>query len=577
MADDTPVSAPVEGDQPERATEQPTDSEKKSEGVTESEDKPAETEAATEKKADAEDEADKPTTSDEVPEAKGDGETAEAAPADAEAAAPAEANGTPASAKKSSKNRRTSTGATQKLSRKKSQSRITHLDAKPGQTYLARLRSYAPWPAIICDEGILPPSLLETRPVTAMQKDGSYKGEYGDDGRRAHERTFPVMFFDTNEFAWVPNTNLTPLDPAECKNISEKNKSKSLVNAYKVASEGHNLQYFKKLLNEHQAAIDQEEAEFEAQEAEKAAAKAAKDAKKGKRKSKGAETDVEMEDADDSKKSKAPSKKRKKDVETDAEAEKPAKTPKSNTKLKLTTPKAPAEDTGKKTPSKTKKAPAKKGKAAPAVSDEGDSADAKESEKPIDPEELRKKKEKEILFLRHKLQKGFISRDQPPKEDEMASMASYFDKLEKHSDLEVSIIRSTKINKVLKMIVKLNSIPRDEEFNFRHRAMNILSSWKNILDADTPGPADKDEKPAVNGSKEEDGVETPKLETEEEKEPESKSTKDVDSPMPDADEKAPEPEKEDKPEEKVEEPTEEKSEEKTVEEPTEEKSVEATA
>lgn len=252
----------------------------------------------------------------------------------------------------------------------------------------------------------------------------------------------------------------------------------------------------------------------------------------------------------------------------------------------MTTPKAPAEDTGKKTPaSKTKKAPAKKGKAAPAPGDEGDSADAKESEKPIDPEELRKKKEKEstrtpispddtdqaslyltVLFLRHKLQKGFISRDQPPKEDEMASMASYFDKLEKHSDLEVSIIRSTKINKVLKVIVKLNSIPRDEEFNFRHRAMNILSSWKNILDADTPGPADKDEKPAANGSKEEDGIETPKLETEEEKEPESKSTKDVDSPMPDADEKAPEPETEEKPEEKaVEEPTEEKSEEKSAE------------
>ncbi|KXG51356.1 uncharacterized protein PGRI_093680 [Penicillium griseofulvum] len=573
MADDTPVSAP-EGDQPERVAENPTDS--KSEDVTVSEDKPAETEAVTDKTG-AQAEADKTASTDEAPEAKADGETAEAVPADAEAA-PAEPNGTPASAKKSSKNRRTSTGATQKLSRKKSQSRITHLDAKPGQTYLARLRSYAPWPAIICDEDILPPSLLETRPVTAMQKDGSYKGEYGDDGRRAHERTFPVMFFETNEFAWVPNTNLTPLDPAECKDISEKNKTKSLINAYKVASEGHNLQYFKKLLNDHQAAIDQEEAEFEAQEAEKAAAKAAKEAKKGKRKSKGAETDVEMEDADDSKKSKAPSKKRKKDVDTDAEAEKPAKTPKSSTKLKLTTPKAPTEE--KKTPaSKTKKAPAKKGKAVPAASEEGDSADAKESEKPIDPEELRKKKEKEstqspftpeeseqaglyltVLFLRHKLQKGFISRDQPPKEDEMASMATYFDKLEKHSDLEVSIIRSTKINKVLKMIVKLNSIPRDEEFNFRHRAMNILSSWKNILDADTPGPADKEEKPAVNGSKEEDGVETPKLETEEEKEPESKSTKDVDSPMPDADEKAPEPETEEKPEEKaVEEPTKEKS------------------
>lgn len=167
----------------------------------------------------------------------------------------------------------------------------------------------------------------------------------------------------------------------------------------------------------------------------------------------------------------------------------------------------------------------------------------------------------------------------------MASMATYFDKLEKHADLEVSIIRSTKINKVLKMIVKLNSIPRDEDFNFRHRAMNILSSWKNILDADTPaGATDKDDKPTANGStKEEDGADTPKLETEEEKEPESKSAKDdLDSPMPDADaEKASEPAKEnadgDKPMETTEEKTEEKSTEKPEEKPAEEPSEEKTA
>jgi hypothetical protein len=239
MADDTPVSTPIEGDLPERTTEKPTDSEKKSD-VTVSEDKPTgkhrlidtqfnllalqlpntmtwsgashfcatktanplcspESEVATDKKTDDDAEADKPTSSGEAPEAKADEEAAGAAPADAEAPAPAEANGTPASAKKASKNRRVSTGATQKLNRKKSQSRITHLDAKPGQIYLARLRSYAPWPAIICDEDILPPSLLETRPVTAMQQDGSYKGEYADGGRRTHERTFPVMFFETNE------------------------------------------------------------------------------------------------------------------------------------------------------------------------------------------------------------------------------------------------------------------------------------------------------------------------------------------------------------------------------------------
>lgn len=141
-----------------------------------------------------------------------------------------------------------------------------------------------------------------------------------------------------------------------------------------------------------------------------------------------------------------------------------------------------------------------------------------------------------VLFLRHKLQKGFISRDQPPKEDEMATMATYFDKLEKHTDLEVSIIRTTKINKVLKMIVKLNTIPRDEEFNFRQRAMNILSAWKNVLDSDTPAASgEKDARPAANGViKDDETVETPKLETEEEKEPETKATQD-DTPMADAD------------------------------------------
>lgn len=243
----------------------------------------------------------------------------------------------------------------------------------------------------------------------------------------------------------------------------------------------------------------------------------------------------------------------------------------------MSTPKAPAEE---KTPVSKRKAPAKRGKAA-APSDDDNSADAKESEKPVDPEELKKKKEKEsthkpvlkppkihvpvtdpdrlylsVLFLRHKLQKGFISRESPPAEDEMASMASYFDKLEKHTDLEVSIIRSTKINKVLKMIVKLNQIPKDETFNIRGRAMNILSSWKTVLDAaDTPGPADKSDKPTANGSKEDEG--TPRLETEEEKEAETKSAKDVDSPMPDVDaEKAPEPEKEAEAEKPVEESTE---------------------
>jgi hypothetical protein len=138
--------------------------------------------------------ADKADTPDDAPKPQ---EEAEAA-ADAESAP--KTNGTPASTKKSSTDRRRSSGAGEKkLNRKKSQSRITHLDAKPGDYYLARLRSYAPWPAIVCDEEMLPQSLLDSRPITAKQADGTYRADYADDGRRAHERSFPVMFFETNE------------------------------------------------------------------------------------------------------------------------------------------------------------------------------------------------------------------------------------------------------------------------------------------------------------------------------------------------------------------------------------------
>lgn len=151
-------------------------------------------------------------------------------------------------------------------------------------------------------------------------------------------------------------------------------------------------------------------------------------------------------------------------------------------------------------------------------------------------------------------------------------MATFFDKLEKYTDLEVSIIRTTKINKVLKMIVRLNSIPRDEDFKFRRRAMDILSSWKNVLDSDIhPESAGKDSLLTANGaSKDDESAGTPKIESEE-KETETKPAKEdaVDTPMSDAGaDKAPAEEKA-VPTEGETKPTEDK--------PAEEKTAEATA
>ena len=116
--------------------------------------------------------------------------------------ATAEANGT-SSAKKPSNGRRKSGGVPEhknkKLGKKKSMPKMTHLDAQPGQLYFARLKSYPPWPSIVCDEDMLPESLINTRPVTTKKADGTYNEPYADGGKKVTDRTFPVMFLYTNE------------------------------------------------------------------------------------------------------------------------------------------------------------------------------------------------------------------------------------------------------------------------------------------------------------------------------------------------------------------------------------------
>lgn len=131
------------------------------------------------------------------PAAEADKEGEEATPEDA-------ANGTPASSKKANNGKRKSTGGVpehrnKKLNKKKSSAKITHLDAKPGEFYFARLKSYAPWPSVICDEEMLPQSLLSSRPVTTKKLDGTYNEKYADGGKRVQDRTFPIMFLHTNE------------------------------------------------------------------------------------------------------------------------------------------------------------------------------------------------------------------------------------------------------------------------------------------------------------------------------------------------------------------------------------------
>ncbi|KAI7113272.1 hypothetical protein KC316_g19390, partial [Hortaea werneckii] len=281
-----------------------------------------------------------------------------------EVAEPPSATGdaTPASGKKDSK--RKSTGAVPEHRMKKTPKKKTgpalHLDCKPGEHYWARLKGYPPWPAIICDEEMLPESLLASRPISTARPDGSLRHDFEEGGKNAKDRTFPVMFLFTNEFSWLVNTGLTPLDPEQCKEKPKGKMTKALSSAYELAVENHDLQYYKDELKrfqeEHQQYLEsvaeaEAEAERVAEEKAKAAEEAAKEEekkpKKKARKSKGADEDVEMDDAEAPKSTK----KRKKDAESETEG-KPKKTPKVT---KLNAPKTPNGESSAKKAAKPKK------------------------------------------------------------------------------------------------------------------------------------------------------------------------------------------------------------------------------
>lgn len=81
-----------------------------------------------------------------------------------------------------------------------------------------------------------------------------------------------------------------------------------------------------------------------------------------------------------------------------------------------------------------------------------------------------------MLFSRHKLQRGLLG-GQGPKEDRMDSMSQVLKILEGYKNLNVGIIRETKIATALKLILKLDIIPKEEVYQFKARSRALLDHW----------------------------------------------------------------------------------------------------
>ncbi|KKA26736.1 hypothetical protein TD95_000874 [Thielaviopsis punctulata] len=375
--------------------------------------------------------------------------------------------------------KKASGAATSGGKKKKGTRTARYLDAKPGDQFLVKLKGFPAWPAIIADEDMLPTRLLSTRPVTAKRADGTYREDYADGGKRMNDRTFPVMYLYTNEFGWAPNSMLSELTAEKARETKTDKLRKDLQAAYELAADAHPIEYYKNVLQEFQEELVAAE-EAAKEEAEKKA-----------------KASLEVPDDDAPKKTK----KRKADEDVSRFVMNPtccrhmltlffqqarANLKKPKIKLNVSNPKS----NGDKAKTNKPKPAAKKV--------------AIHKEPAMTPQQRLEHTEKQVRFFRHKLQKCLLTHDVEPTADDMPMMNEYLSKLESMIDMDVSIIRATKINKVMKAILKLESIPRDSEFKFKSRAANLLVEWNKQLAADSAasGAAGTAEKAGANGKTE---------------------------------------------------------------------------
>lgn len=301
---------------------------------------------------------------------------------------------------------------------------------------------------------------------------------------------------------WVSNKDLIDLDPTTVMEQPHSKKHKDLVLAHQLAAENNDLDFYKGVLNQFQIELLEKQ-----QQAEAKAAAAATAGKSNKKKGKSAaddDDDVDMEDVDTPATAKKDKKRKAGDSETPQRAESVKKP-----KIKLNNNSTPKSN-GASSKAGKLGGDGKSAKKAKQVKQESEERVQTPAAPELTAVEKFDRKKKEVLFLRHKLQKGLLTRDQQPKEDEMKMMSEYLSKLEGFPDLETDIIRITKINKVLKAMLKLDNIPKEEEFEFKPRSQALLDTWNRLLAQDVHPASPKEEFPYKNADELKEAMSEPK-------------------------------------------------------------------
>lgn len=83
---------------------------------------------------------------------------------------------------------------------------------------------------------------------------------------------------------------------------------------------------------------------------------------------------------------------------------------------------------------------------------------------------------RKVRTWRHSLQRAFLPKDRSPTEEDVKGQEAIFADVE-NFDVTQDHLKATKINKVMKKILQLESVPLDEIHHFKRRAEALVAKW----------------------------------------------------------------------------------------------------
>lgn len=176
------------------------------------------------------------------------------------------------------------------------------------------------------------------------------------------------------------------------------------------------------------------------------------------------------------------------------------------------------ESADKRKKSKAAEAAAKPKADKPISHNKGTTNGDAQSKESLDPET------KKVKEWRHKVQKVFLGKDATINPEDMPSADATFKTVEEYDGMTAEHLRTTKIGKVMKRVMQLSEIPRDDEFHFKDRAEKLCAKWGAIMaGGDSTHAKEENESTKENGNSNGNGAAETEEHAAEEAKPEAES------------------------------------------------------